>query len=147
VRFSPKKYAVPNVISHSTILSPSRALSLTRCDSLFLFVFIIFYPTKFQEIFNLNPKVLKLIVYSPEVSKSCKINILLSFSGKLDGIPPTCVSRVFLTKNLPILPFPQCNDFRHDIYSLAKLTSKALLNKACMQLEASSKAMFGRKSG
>jgi hypothetical protein len=32
-----------------------------------------------------------------------------------------------------------------DIYSMAKLTSKALLNKAGMQQEASSKAMFGRK--
>jgi hypothetical protein len=32
-------------------------------------------PLKFQEIFNLNPKVSKLTVYPPEVSKSGKVNL------------------------------------------------------------------------
>jgi hypothetical protein len=38
-----------------------------------------FNPLKFQEIFNLNLKVLKLAVYPPEVSKSGKVNLLLTF--------------------------------------------------------------------
>ena len=67
-----------------------------------------FTPMKFQGVFNLNPKVSKLTVYPPEVLKTCKINLLLTFSGNLDGIPHTCVSRTFLTNILPIFPSAQC---------------------------------------
>jgi hypothetical protein len=38
-----------------------------------------FTSLKFQEIFNLNPKISKLVVYLPEVSKSGKVNLPLTF--------------------------------------------------------------------
>jgi hypothetical protein len=41
------------------------------------------YPLKFQRFFNLNPKVSKLTVYSPEISKSDNLNIPLKFSIKM----------------------------------------------------------------
>jgi hypothetical protein len=44
-----------------------------------------FTPLKFQGFFNFNPKVLKLAIYSPEVSKNGNINSPLNFSVKLDG--------------------------------------------------------------
>jgi hypothetical protein len=40
-----------------------------------------FTPLKFLGIFNLNPKVSKLTVYSLEVLKSSKVNLLLTFSS------------------------------------------------------------------
>jgi hypothetical protein len=43
------------------------------------------YPLKFQRVFNLNHKVSKLAVYSPEVSKSGNLNFSLKFSIKMDG--------------------------------------------------------------
>jgi hypothetical protein len=43
------------------------------------------YPLKFQGFFNCNPKVSKLAIYPPEVSKSGNLNPLLTFSVKLDG--------------------------------------------------------------
>jgi hypothetical protein len=44
-----------------------------------------FTPLKFQEFFNLNPKVSKFVVYPPEVSKSGNLNLPLKFSVKIDG--------------------------------------------------------------
>jgi hypothetical protein len=43
------------------------------------------YLMKFQRVFNLNPKISKLAVYLPEVSKSGKVNPSINFSVKLDG--------------------------------------------------------------
>jgi hypothetical protein len=43
------------------------------------------YPSKFQEFFNLNPKILKLTIYPPEVSRSDNLNISLKFFVKMDG--------------------------------------------------------------
>jgi hypothetical protein len=41
-------------------------------------------PLKFQGFFNFNPKVSKLVMYPPEVSKNGNLNPLLIFSIKLD---------------------------------------------------------------
>jgi hypothetical protein len=43
-----------------------------------------FTPLKFQELFNLNPKVSKLVVYPSEVSKSGNLNLPSTFSIKMD---------------------------------------------------------------
>ena len=60
--------------------------------------------------FQFKPKSFKIGSLPPEVSKSCKLNLLLSFFGKLDRIPPMCVSRGLLSNYLPNLPSPQCNE-------------------------------------
>jgi hypothetical protein len=44
-----------------------------------------FTPLKFWGFFNLNPKVSKLAVYPPEVSKIDNLNLMLKFSVKMNG--------------------------------------------------------------
>jgi hypothetical protein len=39
-----------------------------------------FTPLKFQDFFNFNPKISKLAIYPPEVSKSGNLNPPLTFS-------------------------------------------------------------------
>jgi hypothetical protein len=43
------------------------------------------YFSQFQGFFNLNPKVSKLAVYPPEVSKNGNLNLSLKFFVKIDG--------------------------------------------------------------
>jgi hypothetical protein len=57
-------------------------------------------------VFQFKPQSFKSDSLPPKVSKTDKLNLSSTFSGKSDGTLPTCVSREMFIPKLPILASP-----------------------------------------